>query len=173
MRILALDLGTNTGYAYDDTYEGLTCGTWKLASPKEVKEWGQNRLTRRCDPRIDRLFDLVSNLQGRFLFDVIVFEDVQFSSSTYQVQLWAALRAAVWLLGIPGKLPYFDCVPVKTLKLFAAGNGNADKAAMLAAAKRKKLLDDPTEFDDLDDNAIDALHLYDWAQKNLSRMKIA
>lgn len=172
MRTLALDLGTNTGYAYNDPHAGLVCGTWKLASPKEVKQWGAERLTRRCDPRIDRLFDLVSNLQGRFLFDVIIFEDVQFASSTYQVQLWASLRAAVWLVGVPGKLPYFEAVPVGTLKRFATGSGSADKAAMLAAARRKKLLDCPSDFDDVDDNAIDALHLYDWAHKNLSRMKI-
>lgn len=172
MRILALDLGTATGYAYSDPHDGLVCDTWKLASPKEVTAWGKDRSSRRCDPRIGRLFDLVRTLDAKHWFDVIIFEDVQFSSSTYQVQLWSSLRAAVWLGCAIVKPKHFDCVPVKTLKLFAAGNGNADKDAMLAAAKRKKLLDCPADFDDLDDNAIDALHLYDWAQKNLSRMKL-
>lgn len=174
MNILALDLGTATGFAFNDAHDGLTCGTWKLASPKEVKEWGQLRLTRRRDPRILRLCDLVSALHSKQIFDVVVFEDVQFASSTYQVQLWASLRAAVWLATtrVMTKIPYFDCVPVGTLKSFATGNGAAKKDAMLAAAKRKKLLDSPSEFDDLDDNAIDALHLYDWAKQNLSRMKV-
>ena len=172
MRILALDLGTNTGFAYDDPHEGLTCGTWKLASAKEVKDWGKLRLTRRRDPRVMRLFDLVSGLHDLHRFDVILFEDVQFASSTYQVQLWSSLRAAVWLAcKVVHPIPYFDCVPVGTLKAFATGNGAATKDSMLAAAKRKKLLDDPTEFDDLDDNAIDALHLYDWAKQNLKRMR--
>lgn len=172
MRILALDLGTATGYAYDDAHEGPVCGTWKLASTKEVTAWGKDRSTRRCDPRVGRLFDLVRTLDAVHWFDVIIFEDVQFASSTYQVQLWSSLRAAVWLGCKITKPKHFDCVPVATLKKFATGNGSADKTQMLAAAKRKKLLDDPKEFDDCDDNAIDALHLYDWAKQNLSRMKI-
>lgn len=169
---LALDLGTSTGFTYNDPYDGIVCGTWKLASAKEIKEWGQLRITRRRDPRVLRLFDLVSALHERLRFNVIVFEDVQFASSTYQVQLWSSFRAAVWLAcKAVTPIPYFDCVPVGTLKAFATGSGAATKTAMLAAAKRKKLLDDSAEFDDLDDNAIDALHLFDWAQKNLSRMR--
>lgn len=175
MNTLTLDLGTHTGFTYLDPHDGLTCGTWKLASAKEVTAWGKDRLSRRCDPRVKRLFELVSTTHHRFCFDVVVFEDVQFASSTYAVQLWASLRAAVWLACRECalvKAPRLDCVPVGTLKMFATGNGHADKAQMLAAARRKKLLDDPADFADLDDNAIDALHLYDWAQKNLGRIKI-
>lgn len=168
MNTLALDLGTATGYTYSDPYDGLVCGTWKLASPKEVAAWGKDRLTRRFDPRVSRLFDLVSALHARHKFGVLVFEDVQFASSTYQVQLWASLRAAAWLACNTGNpRPYFDAVPVATLKKFATGSGSADKDQMLTAAKRKKLLDD---FDGLDDNAVDSLHLFDWANQNLSRM---
>lgn len=169
LNALALDLGTRTGYTYFDPHEGLVCSAWKLASPKEIKSWGESRLSRRCDPRIDRLFDLVSTLHSKHLFDVIIFEDVCFASSTYQVQLWSALRAAVWLCGVPGKLPYFEAVPVGTLKKFATGSGSADKSQMLAAAQKQKLLDN---FDGLGDDEIDSLHLFFWAQKNLSRIKI-
>jgi Holliday junction resolvasome RuvABC endonuclease subunit len=173
MRVIALDLGTATGFAYDDPHDGLICGTWNLASAKEVTAWGKDRSTRRNDPRISRLYDLILAAQEKNHFDIAIFEDVQFSSSTYQVQLWSSFRAACWLAFRKYQTGVrIDCVPVKTLKSFATGNGNADKAAMMSAAKRKKLLDDPTEFDDLDDNAIDALHLYDWAQKNLGRMKL-
>ena len=169
LNVLAIDIGTNMGLTYRCPHDGLVCETRKLASPKEITEFGKSRLSRRCDPRIKRCFDIVSALHERLVFDVVCIEDVLFASSTYAVQLWSSLRAAVWLAcqqrPVPG--PYFEAVPVATLKKFATGSGSADKDQMLTAAKRKKLLDD---FDGLDDNAVDSLHLFDWANQNLSRM---
>lgn len=166
MDCLAIDLGTKTGYAYNRG--ALFCaGTKTLASSKEITAWGKVRLNRRCDPRIERLCELISGFSfgpGSVTFDVIVFEDVQFVSTTYQAHLWAGLRSAIWLCG---KAKHFDCVPVGTLKLFATGNGAATKSAMGAALHR--------QFPDrwrscYDDNAIDAIWLHIWAQRNLNRL---
>lgn len=154
MNVLALDLGTNTGYAYNQGDE-FFCGTWKLATPKEIKEWGKVRLTRRCDPRVERLAELIKNLPYP---DLIVFEDVLFSSTTYACQLWASLRAAVWLSGAPR----IDCLPVQTLKIFATGRGNAKKQDMAKAA-----LLAGKELPKLDDNGIDAYHLWRWAHAKI------
>lgn len=164
MKILALDLGTDTGYASGDI-EGthFTMGTWKLATAKEVRAWRKQRLTRRRDPRPQRLCELI--LKKVPVPDLIVFEDVMFASSTFQVQLWSALRTSLWMcLGDSVK---FDCVPVSTLKKFATDNGAAKKEDMARAF----ILNEGMRGG-YDDNAIDAYFIFKWAKQNLSRMTL-
>lgn len=156
MNVLALDLGTNTGYAINQGEE-FFCGTWKLAAPKDIKEWGKKRLTRRCDPRVLQLAWHLQ-LQRTMGIDLVIFEDVLFCSTTYACQLWASLRAAVWLSGIPR----IDCVPVQTLKIFATGRGNATKQDMAKAA-----LLSGKELPKLDDNGVDAFWLHQWAHAKI------
>lgn len=169
MNALALDLGTKTGYAYNRGGQ-FFAGTWTLASAKEVTAWGKVRLTRRNDPRIDRLCEAISGL-GNDAFDAIVFEDVQFVSTTFQAHLWAGLRSAIWLCGLAN---HFDCVPVATLKKFATGNGGATKQAMAKAffcgQGYRSYFPDTRNLSHLDDNGVDACWLWIWAQKNLTRI---
>jgi len=162
VNILGLDLGTNCGYAYN--VEGtFAVGTWVLGTDKEIKQWGKTRLTRRRDPRIERFCQLLGNLPP---FDVLVFEDVQFASYTLQVQLWSALRATAWLCGTA---KIWEAVPVSTLKAFATGSGAADKEHM--ATKLEKFY--PKLWQPgLDDDAIDAIWLWLWAKKTLTREKL-
>lgn len=163
MKILGLDLGTKTGYAYNDEENRIRAGTWVLATPKEVTQWGKERQTRTRDPRVERLCERLSSLP---IFDIVVFEDVQFASYTKQVQLWSALRSAVWLCG---KSKIFECVDVKKLKVWATGNGNADKDKMRHFLERRH----PAQYhSSFDDNAVDAIWLYLWANINLARTKI-
>lgn len=159
MNILALDLGTNVGYAYNQG-TAFQAGTWTLATDTEVAKWGKVRLTRRKDPRIERLCEHLSKLPQ---FDAIVIEDVQFQSARKQAHLWAGLRSAVWLC-LKGKV--FEAVDVKVLKKFA-GYGGADKDAMrrLLYARHPKML--PY----LDDNGVDACWIWHWAKENLGRIK--
>lgn len=173
MNILGLDLGTNTGYAFNHG-EHFECGTWTLALPKEIKIWGTDRSRRRCDPRIRRLHVKLVMLQDKHQFGRVVFEDVQFASTTYQAQLWSSLRAAVWL-SFPSEI--IECVPVGTLKVFAAGHGSAPKEIMGKALLQKDsrfynngrgIAYGPDETQ-LDDNAVDAVWLHRWASTNLSR----
>ena len=159
MNILALDLGTNTGFAHTEGENG----TWKLATTKEIALWGKNRMRRRSDPRVTRLATEIARLAC--ISDIVVFEDVQFSSSTYQTQLWASFRGAVWLTCDRMKV-MVECVPTGTLKLFATGHGAATKEMMLAAANRAE----PGKFIGMDDNAVDAYWILKWAEKSLSRM---
>lgn len=162
MNILALDLATKTGWATN--FGGkIEAGTWTLATDKEISAWGKQRVTRRKDPRVQRL---VTNLD-RYCGDIdcVVFEDVQFASYTAQVQLWASLRSVVWLFC--GGTVLTECVPVGTLKVFASGHGAATKEMMSAALKRKH----PEIWSPLwDDNAVDAVWLLLWAQKTLCRL---
>lgn len=163
MNILGLDLGTYTGYAWNHA-EHFECGTWTLGTDKEIKAWGKDRSRRRCDPRITRLYANLVILQDKHQFDRVVFEDVQFSSSTYQTQLWSSFRTAVWL-GIPSGI--IECVPTGTLKKFATGHGGATKEMMAAALSRKHPEIHLTE--NATDDTVDAIWLWQWAKINLGR----
>lgn len=186
MKILSLDLATNTGYAYNDNRNEFHCGTWLLATDKELKAARKSRMNRRRDPRVVSLFKRLHGLHGMNLFDVIVFEDVAFSSYTLQCQLWSSFRAATWLTPALMQIgnPIFEAVPVGTLKKFATGHGGATKEMMVRALIKT----DPhfTQNEDpacaywhpdahtsirVDDNAVDAVWLWKWAKHNLSRIK--
>lgn len=165
MKILALDFGTKTGYCYGHSLQTFVPGTWKLATAKEITAWRKKRLDRRCDLRIARLWTYVRI----FSPDLVVFEDVEFSSYTKQIQLWSSLRAAAWIAFPSAR---FECVPVGTLKKFATGAGNATKEMMEASLYKQYPV---TTFfkDTLDDNAVDALWIWLWARHNLSRLTSA
>lgn len=172
MNILALDLGTKTGYAYNYGAE-FRCGTWELASPREITAQRKLRFDRRLDRRIPELWKRVHQFTDNI--DVVVFEDVQFSSSTMQTQLWSSLRAAVWL----SQAKRIDCVPTGTLKKFA-GHGGAKKEAMAKflcrSDSRFERLGDQVWFWGncarvaIDDNAVDAVWIWKWTQATLSRV---
>ena len=163
MDILALDLGRFTGYAYNRGAE-FFCGTWELATDKEIKAWGLDRQRRIKDPRIERLCETLTDL-GKF--DIVVFEDVEFASSTYQVQLWSSLRAAVWLCATAR---YWDCIPVGTLKKFATGSGEATKELM---EKRFWMQPEFASIKKVDsDDTVDAAWIWLWAKTNFARIKL-
>lgn len=169
MNILALDLGTKTGWALlcNGT---ITSGTWTLATAKEIKDAAAKRLNRRCDPRFLRLLHELECVTRAVKIDWAVFEDVEFCKSRMQAHLWATWRAAAWSLARDGvKL---DCLATGKLKHFATGNGGADKDQMARAltldpryALDKGGVRDTLTSDLLDDNATDALHLLRWAMK--------
>lgn len=167
MNILALDLGTDTGYVAGDTESNqFIVGTWKLATKKEITQWGKQRLTRRRDPRPGRLCGFITSqilCSSKYSPDIIVFEDVQFSSSTYQTQLWSALRTSVWMC--LNDVVKFECVSVKTLKAFAC-HGGADKAAMRDALNIKH---PEMHGEEMSDDEVDATWIWLWAKQNLSR----
>jgi len=169
MNVLALDLGSTTGFAFTQIGGPIPqIGSKTWATTKELRDQKTRRMDRRGDIRVVRFFDWLTNLHAVAKFDTVIFEDVQFSSSTAQTQLWSSFRTTVWL-AFPKTL--IETVPVGTLKKFATGSGSADKPAMLAALVRRA-----PELITLgvtpDDNAVDATWLWLWAQKNLSRTVI-
>lgn len=172
MRILALDLGTDTGYAMESYGYPLSCGTLFLASDKELKQQKKIRGDRLGDIRFFRLVHHLRRICTDFHPHWIVFEDVQFASTSKQAHLWATFRAAVWLVASEFAGVRVECCPVMTLKKFA-GSGKADKAAMaryLCQNPRFRLGDGVTDTVTglkIDDNAVDALHLLNWAKSIL------
>lgn len=160
MNILALDLGTTTGWAVNcaGKYE---YGELLLATPKELRAQKKLRGDRRQDIRVERFFWKLKEFETQWQPQLVVWEDVLFASSTYQAQLWSSFRTAVWLaFSRSYSAPKLDCIPVQTLKKAATGNGHADKAAMIAAARLNKVFDIRPK---LTDNEADAIHLYSWA----------
>lgn len=162
-KILAVDIGTHTGIAHN-LAGPLIAETWTLAKDSEVAAWGKQRLTRRKDPRMERFSTRLASLPARP--DIVIFEDVQFSSYTLQCQMWASFRTVLWL-AFPGV--FFECVPVTKLKLFATGSGAATKQDMKDAYEKKfpKFPVSCLGFD-----AIDALWLHVWATTRLAQVKL-
>jgi len=173
VKILALDLGTFTGFAYGEINSPvahLVAGTLELATPKEITRMGKDRRSRTDDWRIGRFYKWLLKMGKLFHPDVVIWEDVRFSSYTFQTQLWASFRTTVWIamhqIGEP--LPYLECVDVQTLKIFATGHGGATKVMMATALyKQHPELKEKC----LGDDAVDAIFLFKWAEKNLSRLK--
>ncbi len=174
--ILALDLGTNTGWAlWKDGV--LTSGAWELMTKEEVAAMRKAKLDRTADPRFKRL---AARLKEIGFVHYLYFEDVQFLSSQLQSQLWAGLRTVV-LFSESGELA---AIPVGTLKKFATGDGHADKEQMGAALIKKyphlyyagvtprgrKLVMKRGSSVEVGDDEADALHLIGMAlnQHNLA-----
>ena len=139
MRIITFDLGTKTGWAVKDDYLQVS-GTEILASAKEIAMQAKAHKDRCCDIRFQRIQNLV---QGYLPAAIVAFEDVEFSTFTYQTQLWAGLRTAL-ILACMGEEnpPEIVAVPVGTLKKFATGRGNATKEMMAISLAQQ----DPTRY---------------------------
>lgn len=159
---IALDLATKTGFAGNEG-DYFVATTLNLGTPKEIKADRETRLNRRRDPRVVQLFEKLRYYKP----NLVIFEDVEFQSYTLQCQLWSSFRTAAWL-AIPDA--HFECVPVGTLKKFATGHGGATKEMMAKALRTQYPEFKEAIWRGLDDNAIDAIWLWLWAKKNLSRI---
>ncbi len=165
MNLLALDLGTKTGYALE--LDGkLQAGTWTLATPAAISNNRRLRLDRRCDPRVQVLWDALTRVNFNNRLDWIFFEDVQFATTTMQCQLWSSFRTVLWLFAYANSIK-IECCPVGTLKKFATGHGGAMKEDMERSLYGTKISWDLIKK--LDDNGVDAVHLLRWGKLSVSR----
>lgn len=156
MNVLALDLGTNLGWARLRTV--TEAGTVLLGTDKDLRLAKKARLDRRLDIRVRALVDWL-DCQGPI--NLCVFEDVRFASSQAQAHLWASFRGAIWAWAAHSAMQ-IDCIDTGKLKLWTTGAGNATKEMMAAAAaKRWPWLN----TDRLDDNGVDAVCLLQWARE--------
>jgi hypothetical protein len=144
--ILALDLGTTTGWALR-SHDGLiTSGTVSFR-PGRFDGGGMRYL------RFTNWLTELDRLSGPIA--AIWFEEVRahrgvdashvFGGFLATLTTWAELR------GVP-----YQGVPVGTIKRFFSGKGNAPKEAMIAAARARG-------FSPADDNEADAIAILLWA----------
>ena len=144
--ILALDLGTTTGWALRGHDGLITTGT-VCFRPGRFDGGGMRYL------RFTNWLTEIDRLSGPV--EAIWFEEVRRHAGTDAAHVYGGLMATLtaWaeLRGVP-----YEGVPVGTIKRFATGKGNANKDAMIAAARARG-------FSPADDNEADAIAILMWA----------
>ncbi len=144
--VLALDLGTTTGWALRDADGSITSGTVSFR-PDRFSGGGMRFL------RFKHWLTEVKNAAGGI--DAVYLEEVRRHAGTSASQIyggWLAILTA-WCErhGIP-----YQGVPVGTIKRYVTGKGNAPKQAVIEAVKARG-------FAPADDNEADAIALLLWA----------
>jgi hypothetical protein len=144
--ILALDLGTTTGWAIRGYYGLITSGTVSF-KPGRYDGGGMRYL------RFTNWLSEIDRLSGPI--EAIWYEEVRRHAGTDASHVFGGLMASLtsWaeLRGIP-----YQGVPVGTIKKHATGKGNAPKQAMIDAARARG-------FSPADDNEADAIAILLWA----------
>jgi Holliday junction resolvasome RuvABC endonuclease subunit len=146
--LLALDLGTTTGWALRDRTGHITSGSESFR-PQRFEGGGMRFL------RFKRwLSEIKAHADG---LDALVFEEVRRHVSTDAAHAYGGFLATLTAWCEHHGIPYRG-VPVGTIKRNATGRGNANKLEVLAAMR--SLGHWPA-----DDNEADALALLRWALK--------
>lgn len=144
--ILALDLGTTTGWALRTRDGAVTSGTQSFR-PQRFEGGGMRFL------RFKRwLTELKTHADG---IDSLHFEEVRRHVSTDAAHAYGGFLATLTSWCEHHQIPY-QGVPVGTIKKHATGKGNASKDEMITAMRRRGHV--PT-----DDNEADALAILHWA----------
>ncbi|ALI55991.1 Holliday junction resolvasome RuvABC endonuclease subunit [Celeribacter marinus] len=144
--ILALDLGTTTGWAIRG-FDGLiTSGTVSF-KPSRYDGGGMRYL------RFTNWISEIDRLSGPI--EAIYFEEVRRHIGTDAAHVFGGLLAVLTSWGELRGVPY-QGVPVGTIKRHATGKGNSNKQAMVAAARARG-------FSPADDNEADAIAILLWA----------
>jgi hypothetical protein len=144
--VLALDLGTTTGWAIRG-FDGLiTSGTVSF-KPSRYDGGGMRYL------RFTNWLTEIDRLSGPI--EAIYFEEVRRHIGTDAAHVFGGLLAVLTSWGELRGVPY-QGVPVGRIKRHATGKGNANKEAMVAAARARG-------FSPADDNEADAIALLLWA----------
>ena len=145
--ILALDLGTTTGWA--SFVSGIVhSGT---ATFRTARYDGGGMRYLRFQHWLEQLADVSGGLAS------IYFEEVRRHLGTDAAHLYGGFLATLTAWCERRGVAY-QGVPVGTIKRFATGKGNADKDAVLAAMRERG-------FQPTDDNEADAIAILLWAME--------
>jgi hypothetical protein len=144
--VLALDLGTTTGWAMQLADGTIESGTVSFR-PSRYDGGGMRYL------RFRGWFDaMAADAAGIF---AIYFEEVRRHAGTDAAHLYGGFLATLTSWCEQHAIAY-QGVPVGTIKLFIAGKGNADKQAVIEAVRARG-------FRPADDNEADAIAILLWA----------
>lgn len=144
--ILALDLGTSTGWALRSAEGLITSGTASFR-PGRYDGGGMRYL------RFTNWLTEIDRLSGPIA--AIWFEEVRRHAGTDAAHVYGGLMATLTAWAELRGVPYAG-VPVGTIKRHATGKGNAPKEAMIDAVRARG-------FSPADDNEADAIALLLWA----------
>lgn len=137
--ILALDLGTKTGWALQ-TESGIVSGTVSFATKRN--EGGGMRYL--------KFKRWLTEIKQNGVTE-IYYEEVRNHNGITAAHVYGAFQGILTAWCEHHQIPY-QSIPVGTIKKFATGRGNADKQAMIEAAKQ-------AGYEPEDDNEADAIHL--------------
>jgi hypothetical protein len=143
--ILALDLGTMTGWAMSLPDGGIVSGTVSF-KPSRYDGGGMRYVRFRA-----WLDGVAADTAG---IGAIHFEEVRRHLSTDSSHVYGGFLAMLTAWCEQHGIAY-QGVPAGTIKRFIAGRGNADKAAVLAAVRARG-------FNPIDDNEADAIAILLW-----------
>ena len=144
--ILALDLGTTTGWAMKLPDGCIVSGTMSFR-PGRYEGGGMRYL--RFRSWLDEMQRMVPRLSA------VYFEEVRRHAGTDAAHIYGGFLAHLSAWCEQRRLPY-QGVPVGVIKRFATGKGNAGKDAVIAAMTAKG-------HQPADDNEADALAILHWA----------
>ena len=145
LTVLALDLGTTTGWALRSM--GMTT-TGCLSLKSSRFDGGGMRYL-----RFRRWLEQLQSDAGPI--GAVYFEEIRRHVGTDAAHVYGGLLGQLTAWCEEQGVAY-QGVPVGTIKAFAAGRGNADKAAMIAAVQARG-------FSPADDNEADAIAILLWA----------
>ena len=146
--ILALDLGTVTGWAART--DGRVVSGVVDFRPRRFEGGGMRYL------RFRRWLNETKATAGDI--EEIVFEEVRGHRGVDAAHAYGGFLATLTAWAEHHEVPYRG-VPVGTIKRYATGKGNAPKTAVLAAMQARG-------FDPADDNEADAIAILLWAEDN-------
>lgn len=152
-RILALDLGTKTGWACGNSYN-FKSGVVDF-STKRFEGGGMRYL--RFREWLDNTFRDFENI------DEVYFEEVRRHIGTDASHVYGGFLATLTSWCEKRGIPY-QGVPVKTIKKYITGNGNANKEMMMNAVKVEG-------YDIEDDNEADAIAMLLYVRKRMKDEK--
>ncbi|WP_419799682.1 MAG: crossover junction endodeoxyribonuclease RuvC [Terasakiella sp.] len=146
LKILALDLGTKTGWAVCLPDQTITSG---IAEFKNDRWQGGGMRFLRFKQWLTEVKQMAGGL------DAVFIEEVRRHAGVDAAHAYGGFLAHVTAWCEHHAIPY-EAVPVGTIKRHATGKGNANKEAMILAARKRG-------FNPVDDNEADALAILDWA----------
>lgn len=136
--ILALDLGTTTGFAVQLDGDMITSGWWSF-KPQRFEGGGMRYL--RFQQKLNWMYE---NSGG---IDEVYFEEVRRHKGVDAAHVYGGLLAVLTSWCEAHSVPYSG-IPVGTIKKHATGRGNAGKEDMMnAAAARGWTCDNDDECD--------------------------
>jgi len=144
--VLALDLGTTTGWALRGNDGHITSGSESFR-PQRFEGGGMRYL------RFGRWISEIQKSVSEFQF--LYFEEVRRHAGVDAAHAYGGFLATLTAWCEHHQIPY-QGVPVGTIKKYATGKGNASKDEMVAAMQARGHVP-------ADDNEADALALLHWA----------
>lgn len=141
MNILALDLGTTTGFALSPTHGSIVSGVW---NNKGGRYEGGGMRYLRFRNRLDEMQKLAP-------LESVYFEEVRRHNGTDAAHVYGGMLGILTSWCEVHAIPYSG-VPVQTIKKFITGRGNASKEQVVASVAA-------LGYRPADDNEADAIAL--------------